>query len=137
MSPWCPGVRFTPTPTSVALAASLTMKKIQQEEVEKCKMMGCVQSKIIMPIQITSTTSTSSIGGVLEEWKALVQRESQAAYRLTGVEVEADRMALSSSPVSVSVDLPGEQDVGIGRACALAWHRENIVEWCYQIIDNW
>ena len=90
-----------------------------------------------MPTQITSTTSLKHtvVGGVLEEWKALVQRESQMAYRLKGV--EADRVALSSSPVSVSVDLPGEQDVGIGRACALAWHRENIVEWCYQIIDNW
>ncbi len=83
-----------------------------------------------MPIQITSTTSSKKhIGGVLEEWKALVQRESQMAYRLTGMEVEADRMALSSSP--------GEQDVVIGRACALALWREKIVEWCYRIIDNW
>ena len=70
-----------------------------------------------MPIQITSTTSLKHtvVGGVLDEWKALVQRESQTAYRLTGVEVEADRMALSSSPL---------------------W-REKIVEWCYKIIDNW
>jgi len=95
--------------------------------------MGCVQSKIIMPIQITSTTSLKHIGGVLEEWKALVQRESQMAYRFMEV---GDHMTLSSSPVSVSVDLPGEQYVGIGRACALAWHRENIVAWCYKIIDN-
>ncbi len=87
-----------------------------------------------MPIQITSTTS--SIGGVLEEWKALVQRESQMAYRLTEV-VEADRVALSSSPVSVSMDFTGEQYVGSGRACALPplW-REQIVEWCYRIIDQ-
>ena len=86
-----------------------------------------------MPIQITSTTSKKHtvVGGVLEEWKALVQRESQTAYRLTGVEVEADRMALSSSPVSVSVDLTGEQDA------VLALWREKIVEWCYKIIDNW
>ena len=65
-----------------------------------------------MPIQITSTTSLKHIGGVLDEWKALVQRESQAAYRLTGVEV-ADRMA-----------------------CPLALWREKIVEWWYKIIDN-
>ena len=59
-----------------------------------------------MPIQITSTTSLKHtvVGGVLDEWKALVQRESQTAYRLTGV--EADHIALLSSPVvSVSVGL--------------------------------
>lgn len=68
-----------------------------------------------MPIQITSTTSLKHtvVGGVLEEWKALVQRESQTAYRLTGVEVEADRTA-----------------------CPLALWREKIVEWWYKIIDN-
>ena len=94
-----------------------------------------------MPIQITSTTSSKKhIGGVLDEWKALVQRESQTAYRLTGV--EADHIALLSSPVvSVSVGLTGtgEQDnvvIDI-RACPLAWHRENFVEWCYQIVDKW
>ena len=90
-----------------------------------------------MPIQITSTTSSKKhIGGVLDEWNALVQRESQTAYRLTEV-VEGDRVALSSSPVSVSIDLTGEQDVIIGGACTLALWREKIVEWCYQIIDNW
>ncbi len=89
-----------------------------------------------MPIQITSTTSSKHIGGVLEEWKALVQRESQMAYRL--MRVEGDHMTLSSSPPGfVPVDLTGEQDVVIGRACALALLREKIVEWCYQIIDNW
>ena len=93
-----------------------------------------------MPIQITSTTSLKHtvVGGVLEEWKALVQRESQTAYRLTGV--EADHIALLSSPVvSVSVGLTGtgEQHVIIDRACSLALWRENFVAWCYQIIDKW
>jgi dihydroorotase len=88
-----------------------------------------------MPIQITSTTSLKHIGGVLEEWKALVQREGHKAYRLKEV---GDHMTLSSSPVSVSLDLTGEQDVVIViNACALALHREKIVQWCYDIIESW
>lgn len=90
-----------------------------------------------MPISIASTASPKHtvVGGVLEEWEALVQRES--AYRLTEVEVEAYRMALSSSPLSVSIGLKGGQYVVIDGACTLAWQREKIVEWCYLIIDSW